>query len=82
MTDSKSQYFVFTISDLSVMFNRSPASLRQWQEKGYIYFTNPGIRKVSTSEVKGIVKKVRTIKGIDQKRLDILDASMTLLEIL
>jgi hypothetical protein len=82
MSDRKQSKIYFTMGDLSALFDRSPVSLRQWQKKGYIYFNGEGIRKLCPSEVKGVAKKAREIKGVNHHRLDILEAAMTLLEIL
>lgn len=75
--------FSFTISDLGILLGKSPVTLRQWERKGLVEFTRVGNdRRISTGQARVLARYARSIGRIAEDRLLLVEATLTLLELL
>lgn len=76
--------FYFTISDLARFLGKSPVTLRGWERRGLISVprdTNND-RKLTTKDIRVIALRAWDLKRITDQRLQIIGATLTLLEII
>lgn len=75
--------FSFTITDVARFLGKSPVTLRGWERKGLITFPRDasGDRKFSLAEVRDVAKSARSMKRISKDRLKLIEAAVTMLEL-
>jgi len=76
--------FSFTITDVARFIGKSPVTLRGWENKGLITFPrgSGGDRKFSLSEVRDVALSARGMKRISKDRLKLVEAAVTILELI
>jgi hypothetical protein len=75
--------FSFTISDFGILLGKSPVTLRQWERKGLIRFPRVGNdRRLSTGQARVLARYARTLGRITEDRLLLVEAAITLLELM
>src|SRR6266705_151141 len=75
--------FTFGVSDVGRLLGKSPVTLRQWDDKGLINFqriAGSRDRQVTTDGVRRIAHAARANGRISANRLNLVYATMTLLE--
>lgn len=73
--------FSFTITDAARFLGKSPVTLRKWESQGFYHFSRVGNdRRLSISEVRDLARHAREAKRICEDRLKLIEASLTLLE--
>lgn len=83
-TDAANWRFQFTVTELARFLGKSPVTLRHWERQGLIVFPRDqsGDRKLSTSEVRYVAQIAKKLGRINDDRLRLVEASITLLEII
>lgn len=75
--------FTFTITDLARFLGKSAVTLRGWEKQGLITFPREGSdRKMTLAEVSELAGRAHELKRISAKRLRLVNATVTLLEII
>lgn len=76
--------FSFTITDVARFLGKSPVTLRGWERKGLITFPRDpsGDRKFTLAEVREVAILARDMKRISKNRLKLVEASVTMLELI
>lgn len=75
--------FSFTITDVARLLGKSAVTLRGWEKRGLITFPREGTdRRMTTAEVREIAQIARDLKRISAQRLHMVEATVTLLEII
>jgi DNA-binding transcriptional MerR regulator len=76
--------YYFTISDLARFLGKSPVTLRGWERKGLVSIprgTNND-RRLTTRDIRVLARRARELKRITEYRLQLVETSVTLLEII
>lgn len=83
-TNAKDWRFHYTISDLGRFLGKSPVTLRKWEREGLILMPrdNGGDRRLGNREVAGVAKRAYKLKRINRGRLDLVCATVTMLEVI
>lgn len=81
-TDPTNWKFHFTITDLARFLGKSPVTLRHWERQGLVVFPrdNNGDRRLTCYEIRQIARIAKTLGRITEDRLNLVEASITLLE--
>ena len=76
--------FSFTITDLARFLGKSSVTLRGWERKGLFDFPRDpsGDRKFTTTDIRDAAHKARKLKRISNQRLQYIEASVTMLELI
>jgi predicted site-specific integrase-resolvase len=76
--------FYFTVSDLGRFLGKSPVTLRGWERKGLITFARDSgnDRKLTAPQVREAAEIARQLGRIDEERLRLVGAAVTLLEMI
>lgn len=76
--------FVFTVTDLARLLGKASGTLRSWERKGIIFFPRDANneRKFETNAVRELAAITYESGRISQKRLHLIDAVVTLLEVI
>lgn len=84
MTDAKNWRFSFTVTELARLLGKSPVTLRHWERQGLLVFPrdSSGDRKLSLDEVRQVAIIARRLGRINDHRLNLINAAMTMLEII
>ena len=79
-----SKRFEFHIADLAKFLNKSPATLRKWEEEGVFSFPrgSNGDRIFFLEDVREIAQKAAKIGRVDEYRQHVVESLMTLVETL
>lgn len=74
--------FIFTVTDLALFLGKAPSTLRKWDETGVIDLPRDksNNRKLTTAQVRDVAQEAHRIKRIPQKRLRLIESTVTLLE--
>lgn len=75
--------FTWTLTDLARFLGKSPVTLRQWERQGLVAFPRDsgGDRKLTSHQVRLVARLARKLKRIGETRLHLIEATITLLEI-
>jgi DNA-binding transcriptional MerR regulator len=81
-TDPKNWKFHFTVTDLARFLGKSPVTLRHWERQGLVVFPrdNNGDRRLTCDEIRQMARIAKTLGRINERRLNLVEASVTLLE--
>lgn len=83
-TDAANWRFYFTVSDLARFLGKSPVTVRGWEQK-ISAFKLPrdsgGDRKLTTNDVRKAARLAHEMKRIPLYRLHIVEAAVTILEL-
>lgn len=76
--------YYFTISDLARFLGKSPVTLRGWERRGLVSIPRDSNndRKLTTQDVRVIANRARALKRITEQRLRLVEATLTLLELI
>lgn len=77
--------FIFTVTDLARFLGKSPVTLRGWERKGLIKRLprdSGDNRKLTTTDIRRIAKVARKSGRITESRLQIVLATITMLELI
>ncbi len=79
----KQESFYFTVTDVARFLGKSPVTLRGWERQGLISFPRDtgGDRKLNLVEVRKAARTAHSIGRINDRRLRLVEASVTLLEV-
>ena len=81
-TDPTHWHFYFTVSDLGRFLGKSPVTLRGWERAGFVSIPREGTdRRLGLQDIRTIATTAREGRRILQSRLDLINASITLLEL-
>lgn len=74
--------FSFTITDLSRLLGKSPVTLRGWERQGLISFprNGRGDRRFTLEGVRTVLASSVVRERVDQDRIRLSEAAITLLE--
>lgn len=73
--------FSFTITDAARFLGKSPVTLRKWESQGFYTFERVGNdRRLSVGAVRSLARHARDHGRICEDRLKLIEASLTLLE--
>lgn len=81
-TDPSNWRFHFTVTDLGRYLGKSPVTLRGWERAGLVSIPRDGSgdRRLGTQDIRAIATTAFARKRINQRRLDLVAATMTLIE--
>lgn len=76
--------FTFTVTDVARFLGKSAVTMRQWERQGLVSFPRDsgGDRKLSAAEVRAVARVARDLGRITEHRLQIVEATVTLLNII
>ncbi len=76
--------FEFGIMELSRFLNRSPSTLRKYEADGLFTFprNNNGERTFHSKDIRQVVAEATNLGRIDSKRQHLIEALMTLIEMI
>lgn len=82
-TDAQNWPFTFTVTDLARFLGKSPVTLRHWERQGLISFPRDtgGDRKLTLDQVRQVARIARQLGRIGDDRLNLVEAAVTILEI-
>lgn len=80
MRPSSGDRFTFTITDVARFLGKSAVTLRGWERQGLITFPRDGAdRKFTIDDVRATAKIAAELGRVHQARLELIEASLTLL---
>lgn len=75
--------FTFTVTDLARFLGKSPVTIRGWEAKGLISIPRDGNdRKLALADISRVAQKARELGRITDTRLKLIEASVTMLELI
>lgn len=76
--------FTFTVTDLARFLGKSAVTMRQWERQGLVAFSRDsgGDRKLDAEEVRSVARTARDLGRITERRLRIVEATVTMLSII
>jgi DNA-binding transcriptional MerR regulator len=77
------RHFSFTITELSILLGKAPVTLRGWERDGLITFprNSRNDRRFTVSDIRSLLENRTVVAHIDSKRIRLVEAILTLLEI-
>lgn len=81
---TKGDPFIFTVTDLARFLGKAAVTVRGWERKGLIELPRDsgGDRKLTVDEVREVAKIAFHLDRITRHRLDMIEASCTLLSLI
>lgn len=79
-----SEGFTFTVTDLGQFLGKSAVTLRGWERQGLIVLPRDpgGDRKLTAEEVRQAGRTARKLGRISERRLRIVESTVTLLQLI
>lgn len=76
--------FTFTVTDLARFLNKSAVTIRSWERQGLISLPRDdrGDRKLTAEDVRVATKRAYELGRINQRRLHLVEASVTMLTVI
>lgn len=76
--------FTFTVTDLARFLGKSPVTIRGWEAKGLVSLPRDGDgnRKLELKDISEVAQKARDLGRITDTRLKLIEASVTMLELI
>lgn len=78
---SKSDPFIFTVTDLARFLGKSAVTIRTWERQGKVELPRDSgdNRKLTVKDVRQVANIAYELKRINRCRLDMIEATLTML---